>query len=76
MGFPGGTVIKNLPASAGDTRDGFNTWMGKIPWSREWQPTPAFMPGKLCGRRSLAGYSPQGHEESETTEHADMNITV
>ena len=31
--------------------------LGKIPWSRKWQPTPAFLPGKSHGQRSLAGYS-------------------
>ena len=31
-GFAGGTVIKNLPTKAGDTRDvGFDPWVGKIP---------------------------------------------
>ena len=28
------------------------------------------MPGKFCGQRSLAGYSPQGHKESDVTERA------
>ena len=36
----------------------FDPWVGKIPWRREWQPTPAFLPGKSHGQRSLAGYSP------------------
>ena len=31
-----------------------------IPWRRKWQPTPVFLPGEFHGRRSLAGYSPQG----------------
>ena len=35
----------------------FNPWVGKIPWSRKWQPTPAFLPGEFHGQRSLAGYS-------------------
>ena len=35
----------------------FNPRMGKIPWSRKWQPTPVFMPGKFRGQRSLVGYS-------------------
>ena len=39
-------------------RHGFDPWIGKIPWRRKWQPTPVFLPEKLCGRRSLAGYSP------------------
>ena len=37
-------------------RHGFNLWIGKIPWRRKWQPTPAFLPGKSHGQRSLAGY--------------------
>ena len=36
----------------------FNPWVRKIPWSRKWQPTPVFLPGKSHGQRSLAGYSP------------------
>ena len=33
-----------------------------------WEPTPVFFPGKSCGHRSLEGYSPWGHKESDTTE--------
>ena len=33
-------------------------WIGKIPWSRKWQPTPVFLRGKFHGQRSLAGYRP------------------
>ena len=59
MGFPGGTVVKNPPATAGDTRDtGFGPWVRKIPWSRKGQPTPVFLPGKFHGQRRLVGYSP------------------
>ena len=32
------------------------SWFGKIPWSRKWQPTPVFLPGKFYGQKSLAGY--------------------
>ena len=32
------------------------------------QPTPVFLPGESHGQRSLGGYSPQGHKESDTTE--------
>ena len=38
-------------------RRGFNPWVGKIPWRREWQPTPVFLPEESHGQRSLAGYS-------------------
>ena len=30
-------------------RHGFNPWVGKISWSRKWQPTPVFLPGKPHG---------------------------
>ena len=46
----------------------FDPWVGKIPWSRAWQPTPVFLPGDSHGQRSLAGYSPWGCKESDTTE--------
>ena len=36
-------------------RPGFYFWIGKIPWRREWQPTPVFLPGEFH-QRSLAGY--------------------
>ena len=49
-------------------RHGFDPWVGKIPWSRQWQPTPVFFPGKSHGQRSLAGYGPWGCKESDTTE--------
>ena len=45
-------------------RHGFDPWVEKIPWTRKWQPTPGFVPGKSNGQRSLAGYSPWGRKES------------
>ena len=37
-------------------------------WRRKWQLPPGFLPGESHGQRSLAGYSPWGHKESDTTE--------
>ena len=37
-------------------------------WRRKWQPTPVLLPGKSHGQRSLIGYSPWGHKESDMTE--------
>ena len=48
-------------------RPGFDLWVGKIPWRRKWQPTPVLLPGKSHGQRSLVGYGPWGHKESDTT---------
>ena len=46
----------------------FDPWFGKIPWRREWQPTPVFLPGEFHGQRSLAGYIQWGPKELDTTE--------
>ena len=48
-------------------RPRFDLWVTKIPWRREWQPTPVFLPGEFHGQRSLVGYTPWGHKESDTT---------
>ena len=47
-----------------------------LPWRRKWQPTPVFLPGELHGQRSLVGYSPWGHKESDTTECLSMHAPV
>ena len=39
-------MVKNLPAIQ-------ETWVGKIPWRRAWQPTPVFLPGESHGQRNL-----------------------
>ena len=49
-------------------RCGFDPWVRKTPWRREWQPTPIFLPGESHGQRSLVGYSPWGCKESDMTE--------
>ena len=49
-------------------RTGFSPWVGKIPWRRKWQPIPVLLPRKFHGWRSLVGYSPWGHKESDTPE--------
>ena len=51
----------------------FNSWVGKVLWRREWQPTPVFLPGKSHGQRNLAVYSPRDCIESDTTERLSMH---
>ena len=62
-------IVKNLPAMQETL---FDPWVRKIPWRREWLPTPAFLPGESHGQRSLAGYSSWGCKESDTTKHTHM----
>jgi len=55
---------------------GVNPWVVKIHWSREWQPTPVFLPGKFHGQRSLEGYNPRGHKELDMTEHISTGVQL
>ena len=64
-------VVKDLPANAGDARDtGLIPEVRKIPLEKEMAPHSSIRDWsqKSHGQRSLAGYSPWGHRESDTTE--------
>ena len=52
-GFPGGSVLKNPPANAGDSGD-----MDSIPQRRKWQPISVLLTGKFHGQWALVGDSP------------------
>ena len=54
MDFPGGSDGKESAWQCG--RAGFSPWVGKIPWRREWQPTPVFLSGESHGRSNLVDY--------------------
>ena len=43
-------------------------------WKRKWQPTPVLLPGKFHGWRSLVGYNPWGHKESDKTEQLHFHF--
>ena len=56
--------LKCLPAMR-------ETWvqsLGREDPLEKWQPTPVFLPGESHGWRSLVGYIPWGHKESDMTE--------
>ena len=48
-GFPDSSGSKESAYNAG--KPGFNPWVRKIPWRREWQPTPIFLPGEFHGQK-------------------------
>ena len=68
-GFPGSSVVKNLPAKQPE----FDPWVGKILWRRKWLPAPIFLPGKSHGQRSLVSYSPWGCKELDTAQQLNSN---
>ena len=57
-------------------RPGFNSWVEKILWRRQWHPTPVIFPGKSHGWRSLVGYSPWDRKESDTTEWLNFKLSI
>ena len=69
MGFPGGSVVKNPPANAGDIRDaGWIPVLGRSLGGRHGNPLQYSCLENPMDRMSLAGYSPSGHRESDMTE--------
>ena len=74
--FPGGARAKEPTSQCRRCkRQGFDPWVGKIPWRRAQQPTPVFLPRESHGQRSLAGYSLWGCKESDTTEATEHIFT-
>ena len=70
MGFPGSASSKEPTCQCRRRkRREFNPWVRKILWGRKkWLPIPVSLPGEFRGQRNLAGYSPWGRKESDTTE--------
>ena len=66
-------TVKNPPECR---RPEFDTWVGKIPWRRAWQPAPVFLPGESHELRSLAGCSPWGCSELNMTEQLALLFTL
>ena len=64
-------TVKNPPTMQGAL---LQSWVRKTPWRKAWKPTPAFLPGESRGKRSLAGYSPRGHKESDTAERLTFSL--
>ena len=68
LGFPGGASGEDSTCQCERHKIRFNPWVRKIPWRKKWQPTPVFLPGESHRQRSLVGYGPLDHKESDTTE--------
>ena len=71
LDFPGGSMVKNPSANAGDT--GSIPGPGRSPRERNGNPLQ-FLPGESYGQRSLVGYSPRGNKESDTTKQLTLSL--
>ena len=63
-GFPGGSVVKNLPANAGDQR--FDPWVGKIPWRRKWQTYSSILAWEIPWAEEPGGLQSVGPQKRMT----------
>ena len=73
LDFPADSDGEGSACNAG--RPGFDPSVGKIPWKREWHPTPLFLPGEFHGQRRLAVHSPQDCKDPDTTEQLTCTHT-
>ena len=66
--------VKNPPATQ-KTPEMWVRFLGQQdPLGEKRQPTPVFLPGESHGQRNLAGYSPKGRKESDTTKQLNTHI--
>ena len=70
LGFPGGSVVKNLPANSGDM--GLIPGLGRSPGEENGNPIQYSCLGNPI-KRSLVGYSPWGCKELDTTVHIEVS---
>ena len=66
--------IKPVPLTSPSLAGRFFTTSATWETPRKWQPTPVFLLGTSHGQRSLAGYSPWDHKESDKTERLSMQL--
>ena len=65
--------VKNLPEMQ-ETQ--VQTRVKKIPWRRQWLPTPLFFPGEFHEERNLSGYTLWGGKESDMTEQLTVSLLI
>ena len=58
-------LVKNLPIMKETTS--WDSWVGKIPWRREGQPTPVFLPGESPWTAEPGRLQSMGSQVSDMT---------
>ena len=66
-------MVKNLPTV-------WKTWVRSLgqedPLEKGKTTTPVFLPRKFPGQKSLVGYSPWGHKESDMTDRLTLSFLI
>ena len=72
LGFPGVASGKESDCQyRRHKRHRFDARVGKIPWSRKWQPAPVFLPGKFHAWGSMVGIVHR-HKELDMTKQLSL----
>ena len=74
LGFPGGSVVNNLPVNAGDA--GSISGLGRSHGGRNGNPLQYSYLENPHGQGSLVGHSPWGCKESDTTERLNISFST
>ena len=75
-GFPGGSVVKNMPGDAGEAGDaGSIPELGRYPGVGNGDPLHYSCLEKLDGQRSLVSYNAWGPKESDMIEHTHISLS-
>ena len=73
--FPGGTAGKEPDCQCWRRkRRGFNSWVGKNPWRRAWQPTPVFLPGESPWTETQLSMHAYIHTHTHTHTHTHVSL--
>ena len=67
-------MVNNLPAIQEIWVQYRSSWVRTILWRREWLPTPVSLLREMPRQRSLVGYSPWGHKESDMNEQLTLSL--
>ena len=65
-------MVKNLLIMQ---EPGLDPWVRKIPWKREWQPIPVFLPGKIPWTEEPGGLEFMGSKR-DMNEHLSTAIKL
>ena len=67
-------MVKNMPAV---WETGFDSWVGKIPWRKVWQPSPVLLSGESPWTEGPGGtVTKRGHKELDMTERLSTAWTA
>jgi len=75
MGFPGGSAVKNPPAGQKTQETQVRSLSGEDPLEKGLATSPVFLPGESHGQVNVAGDSPCGCKELDTTEVTEHTCT-